>query len=105
MVNATAKGEAMVAKQTESNAVAVIFVHGLGGDANATWGEFPSLLRSDPDLAAVDVFSWGYPTGILGRTPGITEAATQLQTELRVRHARYRSIVLVGHSLGGLLIR
>jgi hypothetical protein len=37
--------------------------------------------------------------------PDIWEAATQLQSELRHRAADYRDIVLVGHSLGGLLIR
>jgi pimeloyl-ACP methyl ester carboxylesterase len=85
--------------------VLVVFVHGLTGDAETTWGSFPALLAEDSGLSRVDVCVWGYPTKIAGHMPGIREAATQLQSELRHRAADYRHIVLVGHSLGGLLIR
>ena len=28
----------------------VLFVHGLGGDATKTWGEFPELIGRDEEL-------------------------------------------------------
>jgi pimeloyl-ACP methyl ester carboxylesterase len=83
----------------------VVFVHGLGGDLEATWGNFPSLLQGDSDLAEVAIFLWGYPTALFRHVPDIWEAAKQLQTEIRIRLSKYKNVVLVGHSLGGLLIR
>jgi pimeloyl-ACP methyl ester carboxylesterase len=83
----------------------VIFVHGLGGDLETTWGNFPFLIQEDTDLAAVAIFLWGYPSGFVGNVPNIWEASRQLQTEIRFRLSKYNDIVLVGHSLGGLVIR
>jgi hypothetical protein len=89
----------------KTNAVTVVvFVHGLMGNYKMTWGTFPTLLREDTDLGDLDIFLWGYPTKLVGRVPTIWEAAQQLQTELRVQLDQYTKIVLVGHSLGGLVI-
>lgn len=38
----------------------VVFVHGLIGDIVKTWGRFPELLRTDPDLPKLDVLMCGY---------------------------------------------
>lgn len=42
---------------------AVVFVHGIGGDFLETWGAFPELLASDPELPELDILLWGYQTG------------------------------------------
>ncbi len=40
-------GEARLVTVSErpQSETAIIFVHGFGGDAEATWGEFPRLLK------------------------------------------------------------
>jgi pimeloyl-ACP methyl ester carboxylesterase len=81
----------------------VVFVHGLTGNAITTWGEFPALLHNDTEVCA-SVFLWGYPTGLFGYFPSVADAAAQLETEIRIRLKSYQNIVLVGHSLGGLVI-
>ena len=91
-------------KKTDATTV-VVFVHGLGDEFETAWGNFSSLLERDPDLAAVAIFLWGYPSGVIGYYPEISEAAKQLQTEIRNRLSEYDEIILVGHSLGGLVIR
>ena len=45
----------------------VVFVHGLGGHFRKTWKMFPELLASDPDLPKLDIFLWGYDSGVLKR--------------------------------------
>ncbi len=83
----------------------VVFVHGLGGDFLKTWNRFPDLLASDPDLPKLDLFLWGYDSGVF--KPGIASIETvggQLMSELFVRFERDNAVHLVGHSLGGLVI-
>ena len=30
----------------------ILFVHGVGGSGTGTWGDFPALVRRDPELSA-----------------------------------------------------
>ena len=83
----------------------VVFVHGLGGHFSKTWKMFPELLASDPDLPKLDIFLWGYDSGVLRRgIGGIETVGDQLISELFVRFQRDNALHLVGHSLGGLVI-
>lgn len=85
----------------------IVFVHGLGGGAG-TWGNFPTLLRDDPQIAArYDVAEpYVYTTSQRGAGPRIDDLALELATRLEVGdNARYTSIVLIGHSMGGLVSR
>ena len=89
----------------------VLLIHGLGGDAKGTWQRFPELIRSDLDLAPrYDVGFYGYPSGLV-RLPfgrkmsSIQYLARGLATEIRNRYASYEEVVLIGHSLGGLVAR
>lgn len=71
----------------------VLFVHGVG--ANAT--QFHSLRRSfEPELSAFDHFEYDW------RTP-IPRLAEGLRSHTDLLCERYERIMLVGHSLGGLL--
>lgn len=71
----------------------MMFVHGVG--ANAT--QFHSLRASlEPELTGFDHFEYDW------RTP-IPDLAAQLAEHTRAAGQRFDRVMLVGHSLGGLL--
>lgn len=88
----------------------VLFVHGLGGQRygpKATWGRFPELLFED--LPEADIALYSYRT-LFGRlrfwkSVELEAEAELLAASLRDALARYHSIVLIGHSMGGLLCK
>src|SRR5688500_9350841 len=98
---------------SDGNTKLLLFVHGLGGDGLETWRGhergFLELIRDDPELPnQYDLAFFHYPTSgfaIPWVTPGprIGELAAGLKTELDQRYRNYDSIVLVGHSMGGLV--
>jgi HAD superfamily phosphoserine phosphatase-like hydrolase len=88
---------------------AVIFVHGLGGSRygrKATWGKFPGFLFED--LTDVDVGMYRYRTLIqrlrFTRSLELEDEARVFADVLRDLNV-YTNIVLVGHSMGGLLCK
>ena len=85
---------------------AVVFVHGIGGDFRETWGEFPALLASDPDLPQMDILLWGYRTGFgpLPDVHGQKVLGDHLISELDIRVEEDVAVHLVGHSMGGLVV-
>lgn len=88
-------------------ATKIVLVHGLNGDLTKTWGKFPKLLKEDPDLD-VEVVSYGYGFyywPLIGANESIHNIADGLATEMDVRCSPDDELILVGHSLGGLIIR
>ena len=85
----------------QPNAHLVLFVHGLNGHQYDTWGAFPQLFFA---CGAEDVGLYGYRTGF-GRIGRLTATFDQQAEELghQLRDCEYDQIVLVGHSMGGLL--
>ena len=90
---------------------AVVFLHGYTGTRDDTWDRFPALLgTSTPDW---DIFTVGYATTLLPDVVGIWSADPDLPilskmvcTELRITpFARYQSLTLIAHSMGGLVIQ
>jgi pimeloyl-ACP methyl ester carboxylesterase len=97
------------------NETAVVFVHGLWGDACETWGNFPDLLYQDSSLKHCDIIGLGFPSPMLpriripflgSRTPTIPLLADRLRSALgsHLFGGKYKDLVLVGHSMGGLVI-
>lgn len=83
----------------------VVFVHGISGHFRDTWGEFPGLIASDPDLPELDILLWGYRSGYLpGRRHGTQTLGRNLVSELRLRLQGDVATHLVAHSLGGLIV-
>jgi pimeloyl-ACP methyl ester carboxylesterase len=90
---------------------AIIFVHGLGG-SDKTWGCFDELLDSDPGVDW-DSFHFEYPSAKFGLRLFPTQShyqpievlAQALKSQIDNRFEQYEEIALVGHSLGGLVIR
>lgn len=88
----------------------VLFVHGLGGD-KSSWGKFPDLVTSNLSLP---VQFLEYPTPFVGfkfsiliqhRYQTIEELAKCLKTCIDERLRDYDNIILVAHSMGGLIVR
>ncbi len=66
-----------------------------------TWGRLPTLI-DQPE--ACDVMLWSYPSFLIGHVPPVPRAGGLLLSRLRENCADYERIVLVGHSLGCLVI-
>jgi predicted alpha/beta hydrolase family esterase len=92
-----------------SGKLLVLFIHGLGGDGTKTWGKFPELLRSDSELnSKIDLAFFRYPTRLIRwpfqtKSVRIQDLAVSVRTEIDVRYKSYDRIVLVCHSLGGVI--
>jgi len=87
----------------------IILVHGLGGTADHTWGNFPNFLEGDNDLD-FNVVSCGYESPSLWkvweRAPSILNIASGVLTDIKSRcDIENDEIILAGHSLGGIILR
>lgn len=98
----------------------LLFVHGLGGDATSTWkmrgtAGLPDLVKQVPALAAeYAIETWKFPTTILPfplhvffSKPRIQILARALKTQIDLFCTKHsvKSVVLVCHSMGGLIAR
>ncbi len=88
----------------------IFFIHGLGGNAQTTWGLFPSLIRNEAELKGHELHFFSYPTALFSlpwskKYPKIQTLANALRTEIETRFPRNSNIILVCHSLGGLIAR
>ncbi len=103
-----------VHKASKPDALDVVFVHGLGGDARSTWMHNPkdhSTLWPDwiGEDVGCNVWVAGYGAALSGWTDAAMHLAdlgeslfSALQAEQDLQSQR---IVMVGHSLGGLVIK
>jgi len=88
----------------------IVLVHGLGGDTHATWGRFPELIAADPALGKYEALAFGFPTSLLrfpfsSRSVKIQTLAGGLRTFIEARCSDADNVVLVCHSLGGVVAR
>jgi pimeloyl-ACP methyl ester carboxylesterase len=93
----------------ERGKIPVVMIHGLGSSPKA-WGKVVNELRGDPQLRAnYQFWMYMYPTG----NPFLLSAVELRRTLSEARDAvdpdhtdpAYDRMVLVGHSMGGLLAR
>jgi pimeloyl-ACP methyl ester carboxylesterase len=92
---------------------AIVFFHGFSGGHQDTWGLFPTLAGTDPALSEWDILSLGYSTSLLpdirsvwSADPDLPILATHLRTRLEMAPlAQYRSLALVAHRMGGLVVQ
>jgi HAD superfamily phosphoserine phosphatase-like hydrolase len=88
----------------------ILFVHGLGGDPKETWGSFAELIHGVPELQGYEVHFFSYPTSLFSmpwskKFPKIQTLAEALRTDIENRFGHHQNIILVCHSLGGLIGR
>jgi tetratricopeptide (TPR) repeat protein len=97
--------------RNESKDRAVVFLHGFTGSRDDTWDRFPGLLGTA--MGNWDIFTVGNATtmlpdlvGIWSADPDLPILSTMLCTQLQVPPFRdYRSLALIGHSMGGLIVQ
>jgi len=90
----------------------VVFVHGIFGSSTATWTcsgsvTWPKLLKGDDAFQNWDIYVAGYDTPYLGNSMTIDEVVSNLKNRLDNDEvfSKHREIVLVAHSLGGLIVQ
>ena len=102
---------------TSAPSAAMIFVHGYSGESKITWSDFASLLPLRTTFASFDIFFYDYD-GIQSELDSsvlifqrflIAVAEDQKLVSGSIDFTRprgaYGRIVVVGHSLGGVLAR
>ena len=88
----------------------VIFIHGLSGSTEGTWGKMRKIVSDDKFFADFVIDFYSYPTSIIRipffkKSPSIYELAEGLRSHIRHHHSSAKRIFLVGHSLGGLVLK
>ncbi|WP_454259097.1 esterase/lipase family protein [Pseudoxanthomonas mexicana] len=93
------------------NPVAVVFVHGIFGTTKGTWTNkegvtFFDLIKKNPDIGSkIDVYAFGYTSDMFKEgSLDIYSAADKLDGFLMADKVwEYKTVVFVGHSMGGLV--
>ena len=92
-------------RQDQARKQLIVLVHGFISGNVTAWGDFPSLLMNDPDFTDFNLHSFGYPTSLTGQVSDLQDQGELLASFLREETLpSYRSTVLVGHSIGGLVV-
>src|SRR5947207_2178048 len=82
----------------------IVFVHGFTGDYVNTWGR-PKVLLDDPRFNRnYDFVFCGFEKALYGDGPAFDEGAAKLDDLLSHLEDNYKSITIVTHSKGGLLL-
>ncbi len=90
---------------------AIVFIHGFGQNSQNTWGRFIDILNEDEKLKGWDIFLVGYTTNLLMDVAGLWAASPPIDRLAQFLNtvttspplARYKSLALVAHSMGGLV--
>lgn len=93
---------------------AILFLHGFSGDKDETWDRFTWILKAEESLDKWDILSLGYSTslgpdikGIWSADPDLPILSLHFRTRMKANDslAKYSSLVIVAHSMGGLIVQ
>lgn len=97
----------LVKKSTSQNQFAVIFIHGFTGHHEDTWrkdknttGLIESVIH-DPGLKELEVYSFGYRTGLGLGQYDFRAVAKLLHSEIQAKVSNH-NLIFITHSMGGL---
>jgi pimeloyl-ACP methyl ester carboxylesterase len=98
-------------REEDKNDSVVLFLHGFTGDPVETFKNIPDLLIANELTDGYDVFSIGYSSSLMpdiganiwSADPDINNLAEYFKTLLEVRFNNYKKILVVAHSMGGLV--
>ncbi len=88
----------------------VFFVHGFGTDEEKTWSKLARLLAADDCLSSLSFIPFRYATARARlrpwiKIPTISEIAKGLATEISIRSRLGQDVLIIAHSMGGLVVR
>jgi pimeloyl-ACP methyl ester carboxylesterase len=91
------------AQPYDPNKIPVLMIHGLQ-DTPATWAPLLNELRSDPEINRhYQFWAYSYPSGY--PTPYSAELLRQELDRVDKTYPGHKKIVLIGHSMGGIVSR
>jgi pimeloyl-ACP methyl ester carboxylesterase len=91
---------------------AIVFVHGVMGDARSTWtntatkANWPELIKRDRRFDGYNIYVFGFPTPAVGRSYSVDELADHMRLVLgQADVLSHTKLIFVCHSMGGLITR
>jgi len=83
--------------------IPILCIHGLG-DSQATWAPLIESLRGDPTIRQkYQIWFFSYPTGY--PYPLMAEILRKKLDAINAYHKGHKKIVVIGHSMGGMIAR
>lgn len=85
----------------------VLFVHGLGSSCQETWGHMKEMFELDCELNqnfSIVFFDYDSSKISLFCKDGVTSLALMLKTRIDSLAAKYKTICVCAHSMGGLVV-
>jgi Putative serine esterase (DUF676) len=83
----------------------LVFVHGFNSSKDLAWGKFPELIVRDSAFDGFNILLFGYPTKFCGEINDLRRLGEFLGSFLKDELPKYKSVQMVGHSMGGLVIQ
>jgi triacylglycerol esterase/lipase EstA (alpha/beta hydrolase family) len=99
-------------REDPKNKAVVVFVHGWRENGVSAWTNeqtgyyWPNLLRTDPAFSDTNIYVFEYPAPSRATGLTVSEIGEAMYARLQDDHIfKYKQIIFIAHSLGGLTVR